>query len=143
MKYELYHHGILGMKWGIRRYQNEDGTLTAAGKRRYNSQQKDLKSIGEADEKVHKMSKDIQRALDETPKGVTPLFTKDVKEAYEKALSDYEKEVNRLIKKYGDRIDSYKRSMDDGYEYVVYALDDPKLGGVLEYFAYPNKKVNK
>ena len=31
----LSHHGILGMKWGIRRYQNEDGTLTAAGKNRY------------------------------------------------------------------------------------------------------------
>ena len=29
----LMHHGILGMKWGVRRYQNEDGTLTAAGKR--------------------------------------------------------------------------------------------------------------
>lgn len=32
---ELYHHGIKGMKWGVRRYQNPDGTLTAEGRARY------------------------------------------------------------------------------------------------------------
>lgn len=31
----LAHHGIKGMKWGVRRYQNPDGTLTAAGKKKY------------------------------------------------------------------------------------------------------------
>lgn len=32
---ELYHHGIKGQKWGVRRFQNPDGTLTSAGERRY------------------------------------------------------------------------------------------------------------
>jgi hypothetical protein len=35
METYLAHHGIPGMKWGIRRYQNEDGTLTEAGKKHY------------------------------------------------------------------------------------------------------------
>ena len=32
---ELYHHGIKGQKWGVRRFQNEDGSLTSAGRKRY------------------------------------------------------------------------------------------------------------
>ena len=37
---ELYHHGIKGMKWGVRRYQNSDGSLTGAGRKRYTSLKK-------------------------------------------------------------------------------------------------------
>jgi hypothetical protein len=33
---ELYHHGIKGQRWGVRRFQNADGSLTAAGRKRYN-----------------------------------------------------------------------------------------------------------
>lgn len=33
--HELYHHGIKGQEWGVRRFQNEDGTRTEAGKKRY------------------------------------------------------------------------------------------------------------
>lgn len=48
---ELYHHGILGQKWGIRRFQNPDGSLTEAGKKRY----------GEYLKKSNVVKKDIAR----------------------------------------------------------------------------------
>lgn len=55
---ELYHWGIKGMRWGQRRYQNKDGSLTPAGKKRYKSTEEELK----AREKVIK-NKERVRAM--------------------------------------------------------------------------------
>ena len=41
MSNELYHHGIRGQKWGVRRFQNKDGTLTPAGRRHYDEDSDD------------------------------------------------------------------------------------------------------
>ena len=54
---ELLHWGIKGMKWGARRYQNKDGTLTPAGKKRYNAGMERLKN----EEKILK-NKEATRA---------------------------------------------------------------------------------
>ena len=55
---ELWHWGIKGMKWGVRRYQNKDGTLTTAGKKHYGEDGADGANTGtEATEYAPKASK--------------------------------------------------------------------------------------
>lgn len=63
----LQHHGILGMRWGVRRYQNADGSLTSAGKRRYNENynpdqiRRDIAVYGKRGAK--RISKDMDRGI--------------------------------------------------------------------------------
>ena len=62
-KEELYHHGILGMHWGIRRYQNEDGSLTEEGRRRL--EKKDVKWAKKNYNKIYnKAYKESKKELD-------------------------------------------------------------------------------
>lgn len=64
---ELYHHGILGMKWGVRRFQNKNGALTNAGKkRRHETLSDDAKEAGRLKKKkVGEMSNAELRRLTE------------------------------------------------------------------------------
>lgn len=57
MNYELYHHGIKGMKWGIRRFQKKNGSLTAEGKARYDHDKVIIKK-GASVQRVSKTNKE-------------------------------------------------------------------------------------
>lgn len=56
----LEHHGILGQKWGVRRYQNPDGSLTSAGKKRYLGERTDDMMIESARKRVEKAKANVE-----------------------------------------------------------------------------------
>lgn len=57
---ELTHWGVRGMRWGVRRFQNKDGTLTKAGQKRYNDELAKVRT----EEKTLKNRKSVQNKLD-------------------------------------------------------------------------------
>ena len=95
-KDELYHWGIKGMKWGVRRYQNEDGTLTAAGKKRRKNYSDETKSMStdELRRKIDRMNNE-QRYIDLTKSSSSPISkTADGVERATRSAGD----VNKIYK---------------------------------------------
>lgn len=101
---ELYHHGILGMKWGVRRYQNKDGTLTAAGKKKY-GQYKDLKKDSEHKKKIKAINEEHDRLTREI---VSKYNKKDIDLYNSMVKSKSFKTTNEWVKAYN----SYKKESD-------------------------------
>ena len=58
---ELYHYGVKGMKWGVRRYQNKDGSLTAEGKKHVSNYKKGISLDKKVDEEARKLIKSDSR----------------------------------------------------------------------------------
>ena len=75
---ELFHTGVKGMKWGVRRYQNKDGSLTPLGKKRYAKElaklEAEKKRIRQQEQTAKKLKKldDMRKDLDERKKALKP-----------------------------------------------------------------------
>lgn len=104
MDYELYHHGILGMHWGIRRYQNKDGSLTPAGRRHYGYDQ------------VDKVRKDLEDTRNPNGNYKQYVLTKSAEEYYDKKV-----ESDPKLKALSTDGDSHKELADLQKEAIEYA----------------------
>ena len=74
---ELYHHGIKGMKWGVRRYRNADGSLTSAGKKlnkTRNGQSTALSTIGKVASKQVEKSRERAEKKRKSYEKTTDMF---------------------------------------------------------------------
>ena len=122
---ELYHWGVKGMKWGVRRFQNEDGSLTPAGKKRYAEDAEYKKEIdGQRREKALKSTN-----AEEVYKNRDVLTTAELNER-----------INRINAEQ-NLANLSNRNKKSGYDFVDKAL---KLGRkVNEVYEFTNTPVMK
>lgn len=152
----LSHHGILGMKWGIRRFQNKDGSLTSEGKKhREENDSKDNIMEQPKTKKKRDMSK-IQKGMASTkqlmddypsyaPKGKSPWNLDYDDPNYDKSVASSEKLYNKIIDTSYDWYNSEPKSerMKKVYKPIKDRDDafDKKYEEVVE--KYPLKYLNE
>ena len=107
---ELSHHGILGQKWGVRRYQNEDGSLTEAGKKRYLNSNGTLKPQAYTDSFIRSKNDNWSSYV----KGIGPSVNRIDVDKYNKYDSVQKQKKTDLIKSQIKGFDSkLKKTVND------------------------------